>query len=72
MGGSYGGYMTSWIIGHTDRFAAAVLERSCNNLLTLDHGSDIAGSFAGYVGVRHIDDPEPYLRHLPDHATCAT
>jgi dipeptidyl aminopeptidase/acylaminoacyl peptidase len=23
-GGSYGGYLTSWVIGHTDRFAAAV------------------------------------------------
>ena len=65
MGGSYGGYMTSWIIGHTNRFAAAVSERSCNNLLTLDHGSDIAGTFVSYVGVRHIDDPEPYLRQSP-------
>jgi dipeptidyl aminopeptidase/acylaminoacyl peptidase len=65
MGGSYGGYMTSWIVGHTDRFAAAVSERSVNNLLTLDHGSDIAGSFVSYVGVRHVDDPEPYLRKSP-------
>jgi dipeptidyl aminopeptidase/acylaminoacyl peptidase len=65
MGGSYGGYMTSWIIGHTDRFAAAISERSVNNLLTLDHGSDVAGSFVSYVGVRHIDDPEPYLRQSP-------
>lgn len=65
MGGSYGGYMTSWIIGQTDRFAAAVSERSCNNLLTLDHGSDVAGSFVSYVGVSHVDDPEPYLRKSP-------
>ncbi|MCU1428149.1 MAG: peptidase prolyl oligopeptidase active site domain protein [Actinomycetia bacterium] len=65
MGGSYGGYMTSWIIGHTDRFAAAVSERSCNNLLTLEHGSDVAGAFVSYVGVRHIDDPAAYLRQSP-------
>ena len=65
MGGSYGGYMTSWIIGQTDRFAAAVSERACNNLLTLDHGSDIAGSFVSYVGVSHVDDAEPYLRQSP-------
>ncbi len=65
MGGSYGGYMTSWIIGHTDRFAAAVSERACNNLLTLDHGSDIAGEFVSYVGVSHVADPEPYLRQSP-------
>jgi dipeptidyl aminopeptidase/acylaminoacyl peptidase len=65
LGGSYGGYMTSWIIGHTDRFKAACSERACNNLLTLDHGSDIAGVFASYVGKSHVDDPGPYLRQSP-------
>jgi dipeptidyl aminopeptidase/acylaminoacyl peptidase len=33
-GGSYGGYMTNWIIGHTDRFAAAVAMRSLSNLVS--------------------------------------
>src|SRR3989449_2169527 len=33
-GGSYGGYMTNWIIGHTDRFAAAVSMRSISNLVS--------------------------------------
>jgi dipeptidyl aminopeptidase/acylaminoacyl peptidase len=65
MGGSYGGYMTSWIIGHTDRFAAAISERACNNLITLEHGSDVAGVFSSYVGVRHFDDPGAYLRQSP-------
>jgi dipeptidyl aminopeptidase/acylaminoacyl peptidase len=65
MGGSYGGYMTSWIIGHNDRFAAAISERACNNLITLEHGSDVAGVFASYVGVRHFDDPGAYLRQSP-------
>ncbi|MCI1224782.1 alpha/beta hydrolase family protein [Bifidobacterium sp.] len=27
MGGSYGGYMTAWMIGHTQRFKAAIVER---------------------------------------------
>lgn len=27
-GGSYGGFMTNWVVGHTDRFHAAVSERS--------------------------------------------
>ena len=27
-GGSYGGFMTNWILGHTDRFKAAVTLRS--------------------------------------------
>jgi len=31
MGGSYGGFMTNWAIGHTDRFRAAVSQRSIAN-----------------------------------------
>jgi len=65
IGGSYGGYMTSWIIGHTDRFKAACSERAVNDVLHLEHDSDIAGSFVDYVGVTHIDNPEAYLRHSP-------
>jgi len=33
-GGSYGGYMTNWIIGQTERFAAAVSMRSISNLVS--------------------------------------
>ena len=33
-GGSYGGYMTGWVITHTDRFAAAIAERGVYNLLS--------------------------------------
>lgn len=31
-GGSYGGYMTAWIIGHSQRFKAAVAMRACVNI----------------------------------------
>jgi dipeptidyl aminopeptidase/acylaminoacyl peptidase len=66
MGGSYGGYLTGWIIGHTDRFKAAVSERSCNNLLTFAHTSDIGATFpAGYIGASHLDDPDEFLRQSP-------
>ena len=65
LGGSYGGYMTSWAIGHTDRFQAACSERSCNNLLTMESNSDIAGSFRGVVGRSHLEDPAAYLRQSP-------
>jgi dipeptidyl aminopeptidase/acylaminoacyl peptidase len=65
LGGSYGGYMTSWAIGHTDRFKAACSERACNNLLSLEHNSDIAGVFRGYVGKNHLEAPEAYLRQSP-------
>ena len=33
-GGSYGGFMTNWVVGHTDRFAAAVSMRSISNLVS--------------------------------------
>jgi dipeptidyl aminopeptidase/acylaminoacyl peptidase len=65
LGGSYGGYMTSWIVGHTNRFVAACSERSVNNLLTMEHTSDIATMFEDSVGARHIDDPEEYRRQSP-------
>jgi dipeptidyl aminopeptidase/acylaminoacyl peptidase len=65
LGGSYGGYMTSWIISRNDRFKAACSERAVNDLLNLEHDSDIASMFADYVGVGHIDDAEPYRRQSP-------
>lgn len=34
MGGSYGGFMTNWAIGHTDRFKAACSQRSISNMTT--------------------------------------
>ncbi|MBW3556906.1 MAG: S9 family peptidase [Actinobacteria bacterium] len=66
LGGSYGGYMTSWLIGHTNRFKAACSERACNNLFTFAHTSDIGSFFpAGYIGSSHLDDPEEFLRQSP-------
>ena len=56
IGGSYGGYMTSWIVGHTDRFAAACSERAVNNLTTLDIGSDIAGVAKFWFGIDALDE----------------
>jgi dipeptidyl aminopeptidase/acylaminoacyl peptidase len=46
-GGSYGGYMTNWIIGHTQRFKAAVTMRSIANCLSQWGTSDLA-YFKGY------------------------
>ncbi|MEN9934473.1 MAG: hypothetical protein RLZZ387_1052 [Chloroflexota bacterium] len=40
-GGSYGGYMTAWLIGHSDRFACAVAARGVYNLLTEHSMSDV-------------------------------
>ncbi len=65
LGGSYGGYMTTWVITHTDRFAAACSERAANNLLALEHNSDVAGFFSAEMGPSHLDDPDEYLRMSP-------
>jgi dipeptidyl aminopeptidase/acylaminoacyl peptidase len=39
-GGSYGGFMTNWIVGHTDRFKAAVTLRSLSNFISDDGTRD--------------------------------
>jgi dipeptidyl aminopeptidase/acylaminoacyl peptidase len=65
LGGSYGGYMTSWLVGHTDRFAAACSERACNNLESEEWSSDSAGYFRYGFGVTHLDRPDVYRRMSP-------
>ena len=44
-GYSYGGYMTTWAIGHTERFKAAVAGAPCIDLWSMYGTSDIAASF---------------------------
>jgi dipeptidyl aminopeptidase/acylaminoacyl peptidase len=44
-GGSYGGYMTNWILGHTNRFAAAVTQRGVYNLISFWGTSDFNWAF---------------------------
>ena len=45
MGGSYGGFMTNWVIGNTTRFAAAASQRSISNWISLSMTTDIGYSF---------------------------
>ena len=44
-GGSYGGFMTNWIIGHTDRFKAAVPQCCIANWITKTNTTDIGYAF---------------------------
>lgn len=44
-GGSYGGFMTNWIIGHTHRFKAAVSQRSISNWISKFGTTDIGYFF---------------------------
>ena len=40
-GGSYGGFMTNWVIGHTDRFACAASQRSISNMISFWGNADV-------------------------------
>ncbi|GAQ18983.1 prolyl tripeptidyl peptidase precursor [Oceanobacillus picturae] len=58
-GGSYGGFMTNWIVGHTNRFKAAVTQRSISNWLSFYGVSDIGFFFTKWEhGLNLLDDPE--------------
>jgi dipeptidyl aminopeptidase/acylaminoacyl peptidase len=65
LGGSYGGYMTSWIVGHTDRFRAACSERAVNDFLLECSSSDIGWAFKAYIGAHWFEAPDVYLRISP-------
>jgi acylaminoacyl-peptidase len=74
-GGSYGGYLTSWIVGHTDRFKAAVTCRSVNDLISQMLSGDIGGPTFGLYeyGVHPWEDWDLYRRHSPlTYATAVT
>ncbi len=48
-GGSYGGFMALWLLGHTGRFRAAVAQRGCYNFVSFYGTSDIGPTFGRYV-----------------------
>jgi len=65
-GGSYGGFMTNWIIGHTDRFKAAVSQRSISNWTTEFGTTDIGYYFVpDQIGGTPWDNFEKYWEHSP-------
>jgi dipeptidyl aminopeptidase/acylaminoacyl peptidase len=66
MGGSYGGFMASWAVGHSDRFRAACSERAVNNAYSMVGTSDIGFSFQiDQVGALPYKDPLRFLRMSP-------
>lgn len=44
-GGSYGGYMTNWVVSHTNRFKCAATQRSISNMITEVTASDYGIDF---------------------------
>jgi acylaminoacyl-peptidase len=66
-GGSYGGYLTNWILGHDDRFTAAMTCRSVSDMSVLMLTGDIASAFWSTYEFRTTpwDDPAYYREISP-------
>lgn len=64
-GGSYGGYMTNWVVTHTNRFAAAVTQRSVSNLSSMFGSSDIGFDMDWEFKTTPWDNPDVYAKWSP-------
>lgn len=65
-GGSGGGVLTSWIVGKTNRFKAAVAQKPVINWTTQALTADNPAYFGPYwVGAQPWEDPETYWRLSP-------
>ncbi|HVX45012.1 MAG TPA: S9 family peptidase [Mycobacteriales bacterium] len=62
LGGSHGGFMTSWLLGHSDRFRAGISERAVNAIDSFTGSSDIGWMFADQL---YGPDPEEQRRQSP-------
>jgi dipeptidyl aminopeptidase/acylaminoacyl peptidase len=65
LGGSYGGFMTTWIVAHTNRFKAACSERAVNNLISAWGSSDVFWAFIGQFGSALYDDFDAWKERSP-------
>jgi dipeptidyl aminopeptidase/acylaminoacyl peptidase len=65
-GASYGGFSTLWVIGHTDRFRAAISMRPVADLQAFYGSSDIGWNFGEHsFGAEPWQDPELFRRLSP-------
>lgn len=64
-GGSYGGFMTNWAVGHTNRFKAAVTQRSISNWISFFGVSDIGYYFTDWQIGGDMLDVEKLWHHSP-------
>jgi len=65
-GGSYGGYLTSWLTGQTDRFATAIVHAGVTNLLG-QYASDITAGRERAMGGNAWDSIDDVHRWSPTH-----
>ncbi|HEX4206402.1 MAG TPA: S9 family peptidase [Ktedonobacteraceae bacterium] len=65
-GGSYGGFMTNWLVSHSDRFKVAVTDRCVSNMATMFGTSDV-GWDLGYDDLETTpwEDLEKYMHMSP-------
>lgn len=65
-GGSYGGFMTNWIIGQTNRFKAAASQRSISNWISKFGTTDIGYYFVDdQIGATPWNDVDKLWEHSP-------
>ena len=64
-GGSYGGYMTAWVIGHDDRFKAAVAQRGVYDLTSFYSTSDIPVLTEWEFDAVPWEDPQVLWKYSP-------
>lgn len=64
-GGSYGGYMTSWMVGHTNRFRAALTQRCVTTIQTLMLGDDLFPKGTGEFGAEPWEDSAVLRQQSP-------
>jgi len=65
MGGSYGGYMTNWVIGHTGDFKGAITDRCVSNLVSMFGTSDYTDAPDNYWPGNSWDKPEKMWEMSP-------
>lgn len=65
MGWSYGGFMSSWIVGHTDRFKVASIGAPVVDLAHQNLTDDIEGFLPSYFKANPWDDWSKYDAHSP-------
>jgi dipeptidyl aminopeptidase/acylaminoacyl peptidase len=65
IGGSYGGFMTSWTISHDNRFKAAISERAVNHMVSAAGSSDLFWVFHQQFGGHWFDHVETWLELSP-------
>ncbi len=64
-GGSYGGYMTNWIVTHSNRFKAAVTQRCVSDLSSMFGNSDIGWDMSWEFGGAPWENRDTYLKWSP-------